>query len=219
VLGKLLSEAPTLGEPPVEPAHRSSVQETSKAGTQQPVGRIIECPDCEQSLSIQPELVGQEVACPHCNGRFTTQAIAEAPRTVDETPVGASIESSQKYCHDCGSVIKARAVICPKCGISQPRRDDYTDVDYEDEYSGAGSNRIAAGIFAILLGPLGIHKFILGYTTAGIIMLLVSILGTCLYGLGPAVMWVIGLVEGIIYLSKSDREFHRIYVRNKRPWF
>ena len=66
------------------------------------------------------------------------------------------------------------------------------------------SQKIAAGILGILLGSLGIHKFILGYTGAGIIMLLVTLL-TC--GFGGIVMHIIGLIEGIIYLCKSDDEF------------
>lgn len=77
-------------------------------------------------------------------------------------------------------------------------------------------NKIAAGICGILLESLGIHKFILGMTTPGLIMLLVTIL-TC--GVGGAVMGIIGLIEGIIYLTKSDEEFYRIYVVEKKPWF
>ena len=79
-----------------------------------------------------------------------------------------------------------------------------------------GGNKIAAGICGILLGALGIHKFILGFTTPGLIMLLLSIL-TCGYGAIP--MAIIGLIEGIIYLTKSDGEFHRIYVIEKKGWF
>src|SRR5438093_758541 len=60
--------------------------------------------------------------------------------------------------------------------------------------SARASNKIAAGICGILLGSLGIHKFILGYTGAGLIMLLVTVL-TC--GLGGIVMHLIGLIEGI----------------------
>ncbi len=77
------------------------------------------------------------------------------------------------------------------------------------------SKKVSAGICAILLGALGIHKFILGYSTEGIIMLLVTLL-TC--GLGGAVMGVIGLVEGIVYLSKSDEEFISTYIVNKKGW-
>lgn len=78
------------------------------------------------------------------------------------------------------------------------------------------SKKIAAGICGILLGCLGIHKFILGYTMEGVIMLLVSVLTL---GFGGIVMGAIGLAEGIIYLTKSDAEFASTYVTNKKGWF
>jgi TM2 domain-containing membrane protein YozV len=76
--------------------------------------------------------------------------------------------------------------------------------------------KIAAGICGILLGALGIHKFILGYTAPGLIMLLVTVLTL---GLAGPIMGLIGLIEGIIYLTKSDEDFVRIYVQNKKGWF
>jgi len=76
--------------------------------------------------------------------------------------------------------------------------------------------KIVAGVLAILLGGLGIHKFYLGYTTAGIIMLLVTVL-TC--GFAGTIMAVIGLIEGIIYLTKTDEEFVATYVNGKKEWF
>lgn len=84
----------------------------------------------------------------------------------------------------------------------------------------AGSEKkIAAGICGILLGGLGIHKFILGYKKEGIIMLLVWFLGFILFGLGPVVMGIIGLIEGIIYLTKSDEDFVATYINGKKGWF
>ena len=76
--------------------------------------------------------------------------------------------------------------------------------------------RVVAGILGILLGGLGIHKFYLGYNTPGIIMLLVTVL-TC--GFGGTVMAVIGLIEGIIYLTKTDEEFVATYITGKKEWF
>lgn len=89
----------------------------------------------------------------------------------------------------------------------------------------AKNKRVLAGIMGILFGALGVHKFVLGYRKAGIIMLVVSILGSvvtaclCLPGSGVLFMWLIGAIEGIIYLSKSDEEFCRTYVCKKRDWF
>jgi TM2 domain-containing membrane protein YozV len=78
------------------------------------------------------------------------------------------------------------------------------------------SKKTAAGICGILIGALGIHKFILGYTTEGAIMLAVSLL-TC--GIASPIMGIIGLIEGITYLTKSDREFVDTYVNSKKGWF
>ncbi|MEX1382510.1 TM2 domain-containing protein [Lutibacter sp.] len=78
------------------------------------------------------------------------------------------------------------------------------------------SKRVLAGILAILLGPFGVHKFILGYTTQGIILLAITIV-TC--GIGAAVTSIIGLIEGIIYLTKSDEEFVYMYQTNMKEWF
>jgi TM2 domain-containing membrane protein YozV len=82
--------------------------------------------------------------------------------------------------------------------------------------SSDASKKVAAGICGILLGGLGIHKFVLGYTTEGLVMLLVTVL-TC--GFGGFVMAIIGLIEGITYLTKSDDEFVNTYVLNKKGWF
>ena len=78
------------------------------------------------------------------------------------------------------------------------------------------SKKIAAAVCGILLGSLGVHKFILGLTTPGVIMLLITVL-TC--GVGAAVTGLIGIIEGIIYLTKSDEEFYREYMVNKKAWF
>jgi TM2 domain-containing membrane protein YozV len=84
-----------------------------------------------------------------------------------------------------------------------------------DKPAGA-EKKIAAGICGILLGALGIHKFILGYTTEGVIMLLVTVLTL---GLGGFIMGIIGLIEGILYLTKTDEDFVKTYVQAKKGWF
>ena len=82
------------------------------------------------------------------------------------------------------------------------------------------SKRVVAGILAIILGPLGIHKFILGYTTEGIITLVITfILGIITCGIAAWAMGIITLIEGIIYLTKSDEDFVNIYQVNKKGWF
>ncbi len=86
--------------------------------------------------------------------------------------------------------------------------------------SDQSSKRVLAGILAIILGPLGIHKFILGYTQEGIITLIITfVLGVITCGIAAWAIGIITLVEGIIYLTKSDEDFIQIYQVNKKGWF
>ena len=85
--------------------------------------------------------------------------------------------------------------------------------------------KLAAGLCGILLGGFGVHKFILGFNNAGIIMLSVylagMVFGFCLIipiFLSLAIQ-TIGLIEGIMYLTKSDEEFYQTYAIEKREWF
>jgi TM2 domain-containing membrane protein YozV len=79
-----------------------------------------------------------------------------------------------------------------------------------------GPNKVACGVVAILLGSLGVHKFMLGQTVPGIIMLCITILSCTFLAVIPG---VIGLIEGIMYLTKSDDEFYQTYVVEKKAWF
>jgi TM2 domain-containing membrane protein YozV len=79
-------------------------------------------------------------------------------------------------------------------------------------------NRLAAGLLAIFLGCLGIHKFYLGYQKEGIILLLCGTVGWLLFIPGIAAA-VIGLIEGIIYLCQTEEQFQRNYINGKKAWF
>jgi TM2 domain-containing membrane protein YozV len=138
--------------------------------------------------------------CRNCGNQLDDRAIA-CPKC------GLSPRAGTACCQNCGKPTPPNAVVCTSCGVSLAR------AGYCDPRAG---NKIAAGICGILLGSLGIHKFILGYTGAGLIMLLVTVL-TC--GLAGIVTHLIGLIEGIIYLTKSDEDFVSTYVINRRPWF
>lgn len=85
--------------------------------------------------------------------------------------------------------------------------------------------KIAAGICGILLGTFGVHKFVAGLTAGGVTMLCIS-LGclvlwpfTCVSIFALPVMHLIGFIEGIIYLTKSDAEFYNLYMVQRRQWF
>ena len=82
------------------------------------------------------------------------------------------------------------------------------------------NKKLAAGLTGVFLGAFGVHKFILGYTRPAVIMLVVSLAGgaiTC--GIASFVMGVIGLIEGVIYLTKTTAEFEAEYLDAEKDWF
>jgi len=109
---------------------------------------------------------------------------------------------------DLASLFSAATVVAPPVA--------YANVLTAPTSSGVSSTKLAAGLCAILIGALGIHKFIIGATTAGVITLVIS-LATC--GVGAVVFHIIGIIEGIIYLTKSDEEFYQTYMVGKKAWF
>jgi TM2 domain-containing membrane protein YozV len=136
--------------------------------------------------------------CRNCGNQLDDKAIACIK-------CGADPRRGVGYCLNCGKPTDPNAVVCVSCGMG-----------LKIKATNEGSNKIAAGLLAIFLGCLGIHKFIMGYSKEGVIMLLVSVL-SC--GFAAGIMAIIGLIEGIIYLTKSDEEFIKTYVENKKGWF
>ena len=103
--------------------------------------------------------------------------------------------SDEKFCSECGEIIKAKAEICPKCGVRQ----------YPPPFGSGlgqtapnGKNRLAAVLFAVFLGCIGAHKFYLGRTGWGILYLVFFWTGI------PA---IVGVIEGILLLVMSEDEF------------
>jgi len=80
-------------------------------------------------------------------------------------------------------------------------------------------NRVAAALLALFAGSIGIHKFYIGKTGAGLVMLIVSAIGVIFAGIPTALMAAIGVIEGIIYLLRSDDGFDRTYVSGTKAWF
>lgn len=81
-----------------------------------------------------------------------------------------------------------------------------------NEVLASENKKMVAGIVALLIGSLGIHKFILGYTKEGIIQIVATFV-TC------GIASIIPFIEGIIYLTKSDEEFYNTYQVGKKGWF
>ena len=101
--------------------------------------------------------------------------------------------------------------------------DDFKE-GWNEVTKGGENKKIMAGILAIILGAFGVHKFILGYNKEGVILLVLTLIGivtSCLV-FGAFIYMatgIVGLIEGIIYLTKSDEEFYNTYQAGKKPWF
>ena len=123
------------------------------------------------------------------------------------TKCGAVNDSTAQYCGTCQAPLSPIGGYQPMQSVNQGPSGAMTD------WKALGADKkLVAGICGILLGGFGVHKFILGYTNEGIIQLVFSVL-TCGFG------GIVGLIEGIIYLTKSDEEFVRTYIQNKKGWF
>ena len=134
----------------------------------------------------------QYITCPNCHSQQT---------------------SSSARCLNCGSSLGTTP------GPMQPAPQAGAQIPGADK-------KILAGILGIVLGGLGVHKFILGYNQECAIMAgayvvaLIIAMVTC--GIGIPLIFVptiVGIIEGIIYLTKSDEEFVQTYIVNKKPWF
>lgn len=73
-------------------------------------------------------------------------------------------------------------------------------------------SKVVYGILAILLGSLGIHKFYLGDSKNGLIYLLITV---CSLGMLYWIPAILGLVGGIMALTKSDADF-AAYAKEKK---
>ena len=120
-------------------------------------------------------------------------------------------------CPNCGTNLDEGAKFCASCGyeispqsFNQERNQRYYATDNTSQPQMVGTSvkpvkdRIIAGLLALLIGGLGIHKFYLNDVNMGWIYLLFSWTG---------IPEIIGFIEGIIYLTTSDEEFQEKYVK------
>jgi TM2 domain-containing membrane protein YozV/RNA polymerase subunit RPABC4/transcription elongation factor Spt4 len=131
------------------------------------------CPDCGAPQNLASE---------------PTKTLIESVETRDTKIAGAN----QVYCGGCGKIIHSTAINCPHCGAQKFSTGSQT----------SSKDKTVAGLFAILLGGLGVHHFYLGNVLLGIIYLVFC---------WTFIPMIVGFIEGIVYLSQSDESFARKY--------
>ncbi len=158
------------------------------------------CGAARKAVEHEPEAVsepGPMTACPNCN------------EEIDRVDA--------KFCHGCGLDLAtkdgtAAREASPVAG-PRPASPAYTVLPVASPSpvtpatgapaSPKKADRITAGVLAILLGSIGVHKFYMGKIGHGILCILF-----CWTGI-PA---LVGLIEGILYLTASDKEFQEKYI-------
>ena len=206
---------------------------------------IAPCPSCGTALTVATQYLGMDVECPTCKGVFaakmpgavkpktsTTSALARTEAPADEDEDDRPVKKKSKRRDDDEDederpVKKSKRAVVEDADDEEeaPRKSKRRDEDDEEaddrpkkkkkkkrSTSGEISKRTTAGLLAILLGGYGVHKFYLGYSTPGIITLALTLF-TCIGGT------IIGIIEGIKYLSMTDEEFIETYQIGRKEWF
>jgi len=126
--------------------------------------------------------------CTNCGSPFSTSA-----------NIGG-IQIQQKACVSCKRQINVSFSTCPFCGALQQSTALADNIGILIQ---SGShNKTSAGLLAIFLGSFGVHKFYLGKSGQGVLYLLFCWTG---------IPGIIGIVEGIVYLTMSDQNFLQKY--------
>lgn len=123
------------------------------------------------------------------------------------------------YCRDCGQLVPNDSLKCAKCGTQKGLGDNYcykcgtrlkehnvefcelcgAKLNYNiDQVNGKIKNKLIAGLLALFLGGMGVHRFYLGYITIGVVQLVLWILGYFTGGLTWIITEIWAIVECIL---------------------
>lgn len=143
------------------------------------------------------------------------------PRTGEGVVTGAD---GRRYGFAAGDLLGSGQIARPGVAVDfQPRGERATEI-YPDPGAPQaarhyGKSRMVAGLLALFFGSVGAHKFYLGYNRAGLIMLAGSMLGWIMLFIPSILVWIVAMAEAVIYLTRSDEQFHDTYELGEREWF
>ena len=147
--------------------------------------------------------MSETIPCPLCEGEISATAMK----------CRHCGEWIARDCLGCGTPIRNEWAARGYCADCEERRRKGTSVQsapahrpmtpYKPE-----KNRGAAVALALLLGGLGAHKFYLGKPWMGLLYLMFF------WAILPSIA---GFVEGILYATMTEEEFHRKYSGREKP--
>ncbi|SEH86432.1 TM2 domain-containing protein [Paracoccus alkenifer] len=144
------------------------------------------------------------------------------PRTGEGLITGSD---GRRYAFDADDLLGSGQIARPGVAVDfEPRGERAAEI-YPDPGGpllarrSGNRSRVVAGLLAVFFGYLGVHKFYLGYNRAGLIMLAGSMLGWIMLFIPSILVWIVAMAEAVIYLTRSDEQFHDTYELGEREWF
>jgi len=148
------------------------------------------CPSCGASIDLNA------TECKYCGEAISIQSTQyQSPQAPQYQPPQYQAQQAPQY--------QPPQYQAPQYQAPQPpqyQSQQYNPSGLPVKYK----SKTAAGILAIFLGGIGIHKFYLGKKGMGVLYLVFC------WTYIPALL---GVIEGIIYLTSSDEKFYNKYVK------
>ncbi|MEG0315068.1 MAG: TM2 domain-containing protein [Erysipelotrichaceae bacterium] len=105
---------------------------------------------------------------------------------------GTKIGTGNEFCQHCGGKVDPNAEVCLKCGYSLKINENSSE-----------KSKVVAGLLGIFVGSLGIHNFYLGFSSKGILQVILTIAGLATCGITSIIAEIWGLIEGIMILTNK----------------
>ncbi len=160
-------------------------------------GEVKTCPQCGAPIDARAQ------SCKFCGGVFASKPAYKPPPQPRTPPPQAGPYAGSYTPPPQGPYGGPYQQQGPYGGPYPPQGPGYRPPVQQQYHS--GKSKLVAGLLAIFLGGIGVHKFYLGRIGMGVLYLLF-----CWTGI-PA---LVGFIEGIIYLCSNDQVFEAKYPRH-----
>ncbi|AVQ37754.1 hypothetical protein C7M56_03275 [Clostridium botulinum] len=139
----------------------------------------------------------EKMYCRQCGEKITNE------KAVICIKCGANTGQGNNFCSECGAEVKNKdAEVCLNCGVRlKGSNNNFTNqiknITNSKGNSYGNNNKMMAGLLAIFLGAVGIHRFYLGYKEIGFIQ--VGLFIAALILLAPViwVCWIWAIIDAV----------------------
>lgn len=134
------------------------------------------------------------------------------PKAVICIKCGTNKGQGENYCPDCGQEVKNKgAEVCLNCGIRlKGAMNNIADqlksvASKSRSNTNNNNNKMVAGLLAVFLGSMGIHRFYLGYKEIGFIQL--GLFSIAMFLFAPVLWgcWIWAIIDAVqIFTGKMN---------------